>query len=54
MALFAYVATSAFILQNMNSLSPVAYAVVFAANAGGMTIAALVPPGWPAGCPRGG
>lgn len=42
MALFAYVATSAFILQNMNGLSPVAYAVVFAANAGGMTIAALV------------
>jgi DHA1 family bicyclomycin/chloramphenicol resistance-like MFS transporter len=41
-ALFAYVATSAFILQNMNGLSPVAYAIVFAANAGGMTIAALV------------
>ena len=41
-ALFAYVATSAFILQNMNGLSPVAYSVVFAANAGGMTIAALV------------
>ncbi|GAP58454.1 uncharacterized MFS-type transporter YdgK [Arthrobacter sp. Hiyo1] len=41
-ALFAYVATSAFILQNMNGLSPVAYSIVFAANAGGMTIAALV------------
>jgi DHA1 family bicyclomycin/chloramphenicol resistance-like MFS transporter len=41
-ALFAYVATSAFILQNMNGLSPVMYSVVFAANAGGMTIAALV------------
>lgn len=41
-ALFAYVATSAFMLQNMNGLSPVAYSVVFAANAGGMTIAALV------------
>ncbi|MET3719870.1 MFS transporter [Arthrobacter sp. UYEF21] len=41
-ALFAYVATSAFILQNMNGLSPVEYSVVFAANAGGMTIAALV------------
>lgn len=40
--LFAYVATSAFILQNMNGLSPVAYAVVFAANAGGMTVAALI------------
>ena len=41
-ALFAYVATSSFILQNMNGLSPVAYSIVFAANAGGMTIAALV------------
>jgi DHA1 family bicyclomycin/chloramphenicol resistance-like MFS transporter len=41
-ALFAYVATSAFILQNMNGLSPVAYSIVFAANAGGMTIAALI------------
>ncbi|MCQ6272941.1 multidrug effflux MFS transporter [Pseudarthrobacter sp. R1] len=41
-ALFAYVATSAFILQNMNGLSPVAYSIVFAANAGGMTLAALV------------
>jgi MFS transporter, DHA1 family, multidrug resistance protein len=41
-ALFVYVATSAFILQNMNGLSPVAYSIVFAANAGGMTIAALV------------
>ncbi|MDQ0921946.1 DHA1 family bicyclomycin/chloramphenicol resistance-like MFS transporter [Pseudarthrobacter sp. W1I19] len=41
-ALFAYVATSAFILQNMNGLSPVMYSIVFAANAGGMTIAALV------------
>jgi DHA1 family bicyclomycin/chloramphenicol resistance-like MFS transporter len=40
-ALFAYVATSACILQNMNGLSPVADAIVFAANAGGMTIAAL-------------
>ncbi|SEQ91670.1 multidrug effflux MFS transporter [Arthrobacter sp. OV608] len=41
-ALFAYVATSAFILQNMNGLSPVMYSIVFAANAGGMTIAALL------------
>jgi DHA1 family bicyclomycin/chloramphenicol resistance-like MFS transporter len=40
-ALFAYVATSAFILQSMNGLSPAAYSIVFAANAGGMTIAAL-------------
>ena len=38
---FAYVATSAFVLQSMNGLSPVAYSVDFAANAGGMTIAAL-------------
>ncbi|MFI6679573.1 multidrug effflux MFS transporter [Kribbella sp. NPDC050470] len=41
-ALFAYVATSAFVLQSMNGLSPVAYSVDFAANAGGMTVAALV------------
>jgi DHA1 family bicyclomycin/chloramphenicol resistance-like MFS transporter len=41
-ALFAYVATSAFVLQSMNGLSPIAYSIVFAANAGGMTIAALV------------
>ncbi|GAA1844287.1 multidrug effflux MFS transporter [Microlunatus capsulatus] len=41
-ALFAYVATSAFVLQSMNGLSPIGYAVDFAANAGGMTVAALV------------
>jgi MFS transporter, DHA1 family, multidrug resistance protein len=41
-ALFAYVATSAFVLQSMNGLSPVAYSIDFAANAGGMTVAALV------------
>src|SRR4051794_20009305 len=41
-ALFAYVATSAFVLQSMNGMSPVGYSVVFAANAGGMTVAALV------------
>jgi DHA1 family bicyclomycin/chloramphenicol resistance-like MFS transporter len=41
-ALFAYVATSAFVLQSMNGLSPIAYSVDFAANAGGMTIAALL------------
>jgi DHA1 family bicyclomycin/chloramphenicol resistance-like MFS transporter len=40
-ALFAYVATSAFVLQSMNGLSPIAYSVDFAANAGGMTLAAL-------------
>ena len=41
-ALFAYVATSAFVLQSMNGMSPIAYSVDFAANAGGMTLAALV------------
>jgi DHA1 family bicyclomycin/chloramphenicol resistance-like MFS transporter len=41
-ALFAYVATSAFVLQSMNGMSPVAYSISFAANAGGMTIAALI------------
>ncbi|WP_328472694.1 multidrug effflux MFS transporter [Actinoplanes sp. NBC_00393] len=41
-ALFAYVATSAFVLQSMNGMSPVAYSVDFAANAAGMTVAALV------------
>jgi DHA1 family bicyclomycin/chloramphenicol resistance-like MFS transporter len=40
-ALFAYVATSAFVLQTMNGMSPMAYSVDFAVNAGGMTIAAL-------------
>ena len=41
-ALFAYVATSAFILESMNGLSPLAYSVAFAANAGGMTGTALL------------
>jgi DHA1 family bicyclomycin/chloramphenicol resistance-like MFS transporter len=41
-ALFAYVATSAFVLQTMNGLSPIAYSIDFAANAAGMTAAALV------------
>ena len=40
-ATFAYVATSAFVLQSMNGLSPIAYSVDFAANAAGMTVAAL-------------
>ncbi len=40
-ALFAYVATSAFILQSMNGLSPLAYSLDFGANAAGMTLAAL-------------
>jgi DHA1 family bicyclomycin/chloramphenicol resistance-like MFS transporter len=39
---FAYVASSAFVLQGMNGLSPVAYSVIFAANAVGLTIATLV------------
>lgn len=41
-ALFAYVATSAFVLRSMNGLSPIAYSVSFAGNAVGMTVAALV------------
>ena len=41
-ALFAYVATSAFVLQSMNGMSPLAYSADFAANAAGMTVAALV------------
>ncbi|PRY10478.1 multidrug effflux MFS transporter [Kineococcus rhizosphaerae] len=41
-ALFAYVATSAFVLRSMNGLSPIAYSASFAANAGGMTVAALL------------
>ncbi|MGC4881001.1 multidrug effflux MFS transporter [Micromonospora sp. DT43] len=41
-ALFAYVATSAFVLQSMNEMSPIAYSVDFAVNAGGMTVAALI------------
>lgn len=38
---FAYVATSAFVLQSMNGLSPVTYSVDFAANAVGLTLATL-------------
>lgn len=41
-ALFAYVATSAFVLQSMNGMSPIVYSVDFAVNAGGMTVAALI------------
>jgi DHA1 family bicyclomycin/chloramphenicol resistance-like MFS transporter len=41
-AVFAYVATSAFVLQSMNGMSPIAYSVDFAANAAGMTLAALI------------
>ena len=48
-ATFAYVATSAFVLQSMNGLTPIVYSVVFAANAVGLTLATLPPPGWRAG-----
>jgi MFS transporter, DHA1 family, multidrug resistance protein len=39
---FAYVATSAYVLQSMNGLTPLQYSVDFAVNAAGMTTAALV------------
>ncbi|WP_227463521.1 multidrug effflux MFS transporter [Nocardioides lijunqiniae] len=39
---FAYVATSAYVLQSMNGLTPLQYSLAFAANAGGMTLAAFV------------
>ncbi|MFF5229919.1 multidrug effflux MFS transporter [Dactylosporangium sp. NPDC000521] len=41
-AIFAYVATSAFVLQSMNGMTPIGYSIDFAANAAGMTLAALV------------
>ncbi len=41
-AVFAYVATSAFVLQSMNRMSPIGYSIDFAANAAGMTAAALI------------
>ncbi len=41
-AVFAYVATSAFVLQSMNGMSPIGYSVDFAANAAGMTVASFV------------
>jgi DHA1 family bicyclomycin/chloramphenicol resistance-like MFS transporter len=40
-ALFAYVASSAFVPQSMSGLSPIGYSVDFAVNAAGMTLAAL-------------
>ena len=40
--IFAYVATSAFILQSMNGLSPLLYSVVFATNAVGLMLATLL------------
>jgi len=39
---FAYVATSAFVLQSMNGLSPMLYSVDFAANAVGLATATLI------------
>jgi DHA1 family bicyclomycin/chloramphenicol resistance-like MFS transporter len=39
--IFAYVATSAFVLQSMNGLSPMVYSVDFAFNAVGLTVATL-------------
>jgi MFS transporter, DHA1 family, multidrug resistance protein len=39
---FAYVATSAFVLQSMNGLSPMLYSIDFAANAVGLAIATLI------------
>ncbi|WP_285032632.1 multidrug effflux MFS transporter [Mycolicibacterium sp. lyk4-40-TYG-92] len=39
--IFAYVATSAYVLQSMNGLSPVVYSIDFAFNAAGLTIATL-------------
>ncbi|MET3808826.1 DHA1 family bicyclomycin/chloramphenicol resistance-like MFS transporter [Nakamurella sp. UYEF19] len=39
---FAYVATSAFVLQSMNGLSPIMYSVDFAANAVGLALATLL------------
>jgi DHA1 family bicyclomycin/chloramphenicol resistance-like MFS transporter len=41
-ALFAYVATSAFVLQSMNGMSPIGYSIDFAVNAAGMTLAAFL------------
>lgn len=41
-AVFSYVATSAFVLQTINGLSPAAYSADFAANAGGMMLATLI------------
>jgi DHA1 family bicyclomycin/chloramphenicol resistance-like MFS transporter len=41
-AIFAYVATSAFVLQSMNGLSPVMYSVDFSANAVGLTVTTLI------------
>jgi DHA1 family bicyclomycin/chloramphenicol resistance-like MFS transporter len=39
--IFAYVATSAFVLQSMNGLTPMVYSIDFAFNAVGLTVATL-------------
>lgn len=39
--IFAYVATSAYVLQSMNGLSPMVYSIDFAFNAVGLTVATL-------------
>ncbi|GAB2604423.1 multidrug effflux MFS transporter [Pseudactinotalea suaedae] len=39
---FSYVASSTFILQTMNGLSPIQYSMVFAANAAGLTLTTMV------------
>lgn len=39
---FSYVASSTFILQVMNGLSPIQYAAVFAGNAAGLTVTTLL------------
>lgn len=41
-AIFAYVSTSAFVLQSMNGLTPVLYSVDFAGNAVGLTVATML------------
>ncbi len=49
-AIFAYVATSAFVLQSMNGLSPVTYSLDFGGNAVGLTVATLVAARLAGGC----
>jgi MFS transporter, DHA1 family, multidrug resistance protein len=39
---FAYVATSAFILESMNGVAPIAYSIDFATNAVGLTVVTLL------------
>jgi DHA1 family bicyclomycin/chloramphenicol resistance-like MFS transporter len=39
---FSYVASSTFVLQTMNGLTPIQYSLVFAANAAGLTVTTLL------------